>query len=74
MFKQWDRVKSKYIASRELKDITLKYNLLFEIKTFSISAHDDGRPCSGSAHARPSALPPIDISGHILAHMSARLP
>ena len=29
---------------------------------------------SGSAHARPSALPPIDTSGNFLAHMSPESP
>ena len=28
----------------------------------------------GSAHARPSAQPPIYVSGNVLAHMSAELP
>ena len=29
---------------------------------------------SGSAHARPSARPPIDTSGNFSAHMSAESP
>jgi hypothetical protein len=28
----------------------------------------------GSAHARPSARPPIDVSGNFPAHMSAAAP
>ena len=28
----------------------------------------------GCAHARPSAQPPIDVSGNLLVHMSAELP
>ena len=28
----------------------------------------------GSAHAKPSAQPPIDMSGNLLAHMSAESP
>jgi hypothetical protein len=32
-------------------------------KIFKISAHADGGPRSGSVHARPSAQPPIDMSG-----------
>ena len=34
----------------------------------------DGVLAPGSAHARPSALPPIDTSGNFPAHMSAHLP
>ena len=36
------------------------------------SAHADGGPRSpGSAHARPSAHPPIDVSENFPAHVSA---
>ena len=36
-----------------------------------ISAHADGVLASGSAHARPSAQLPIDVSGNFPAHFSA---
>ena len=35
-----------------------------------LSAHANGGPRSGSAHARLSAKPPIDTSGNFSAHMS----
>jgi hypothetical protein len=37
----------------------------------NISAHSDGGPRLGSAHASPSAQPPIDMSGNFPPHMSA---
>jgi hypothetical protein len=37
-----------------------------------ISAGADGGPCS--AQARPSAQPPINTSGNISVHMSAKSP
>ena len=36
-----------------------------------ISPHADGVLAPGSAHARPSARPPIDMSGNFSPHVSA---
>jgi hypothetical protein len=39
-----------------------------------ISAHANWGPSPGSAHARPSAQPPIDVSGNFPAQVSAESP
>ena len=39
-----------------------------------ISAHADGVIAPGSAHAKPSARPPISMSGTFSEHMSAESP
>ena len=39
-----------------------------------IYAHVNGGPAPGSAHARPSAQPPIDMSEKFPAHVSAESP
>jgi hypothetical protein len=45
-----------------------------EEKYLKISAHADGVLAPGSAHARPSAQPPIDMRGNFPTHVSAESP
>ena len=52
-------MEEKYVAEKKERKLISK-----------ISASADGGPRSRSAHARPSAQPPIDTSGNYPAHMS----
>ena len=46
----------------------------FLTKKIINSAHADGVLAPGSAHAGPSARPPINMSGNFPAHVSAESP
>ena len=43
-------------------------------KQFEMSTHADGVLAPGSAHARPSARPPLYMSGNFPANVSAESP
>ena len=47
---------------------------IYKIKINKIFAHADGGPRSRVCARRPSAQPPIDISGNFPAHVSAESP
>ena len=55
------------MKSRRRKDMVRKIRIIFPLTPMGVLA-------PGSAHGRPSAQPPIDMSGNFPAHVSAESP
>ena len=65
------RAVKEYLYSRHVKEPSTEKTMeLLEVIKFPLAPM--GVLAPGSAHARPSAQPPIDTSGKFSAHMSGR--